>query len=380
MSNDIEQRIEAIERAVPDAVRVRGHSRLMSLSERMAARMTPGLSVAVLNKGRLEWARGYGAVAAGGAPVEERTLFQAASISKPVAAFGAMILADQGKLDLDADVDGLLKSWHLSQNASGYEQRVTVRRILSHTAGLTLDGMPGYAPATTLPSTTQILEGAPPAVNSAIRVAAEPGSEFRYSGGGYTILELIISDVTGQPFSEFVTDAVLEPCGMLDSTFAQPLPAELAERAACGHNEEGVVLPGNWEVMPALAASGLWTTAADLCRFAAETQRALSGESRPTVPVGCEGDAGDAAAGTSGPWLLGGGLRNDSAVLSHGVERGVPRPHGRLRRRRSRRRRLGQRRRRVASLSGSIERHRRAVRLAGFSSGEGSRRGRRGNP
>ena len=280
MNPELTQRIAAIEQNVPAAVRIVGHPDHRPIPERMELHKVPGISVAVINEGRIEWARGYGATSArDGMPVDERTLFQAASISKTLAAFAAMMLNEEGKLDLDADVNTLLKSWHLPDDEAMRGQKVTVRRIMSHTAGLNLSGMWGYEPGDAVPNTVQILNGAAPAVNEPLRVIAEPGTNFQYSGGGYTVLELVIAEVTGRPFAEHVREAVLEPCGMRDSSFAQPLPAELAERAASGHTAEGAMVPGRWTVLPALAASGLWTTATDLARFVTETQRALTGSS-----------------------------------------------------------------------------------------------------
>jgi CubicO group peptidase (beta-lactamase class C family) len=276
-----DERAAAVERAVPGAVRVRGKSDLQPLATRMRTRNVPGASVAVAHNGRVDWVRGYGVLSsAADRRVNEHTLFQAASISKPVAAFAAMILADRRRLDLDADVNDILKSWHVPDSPLTGRQRVTVRRILSHTAGLTVHGMPGYPAGAPLPTTTQILSGLPPATNEPVRVALEPGQEFQYSGGGYTVLELLIAEIAGQPFDEFVRETVLVPCGMADSTFAQPLPSDTAERAARGHTVDGALIPGGLTVLPALAASGLWTTAQDLVRFLLETQRALAGESR----------------------------------------------------------------------------------------------------
>ncbi len=279
MIADAERLADHIERDMPRAVIARGRPDRLSLRERMAQYKVPGLTVALVNEGRVVFARSYGQRSAKTTErVEDQTLFQAASISKPVAAFAALVLADQGKLDLDADVNTVLKSWQVPENELMGNQRVTARRIMSHTAGLTMHGVWGYAPGEALPSTVQILEGAPP-TNEAVRVTAEPGSEFRYSGGGYTVLQLLISEISGRPFEDFARTAVLEPCGMLDSTFAQPLPPQLEDRAASGHTGMGTVVPGRWTVLPATAAGGLWTTATDLARFAIETQRALTGRS-----------------------------------------------------------------------------------------------------
>lgn len=275
-----EHRIESVETRVPGAVLVRGRVDRKPLRERMADRRVPGLGLAVVHEDLLDWTRGYGSISAGASgQVDDHTLFQAASISKPVAAFAAMVLVSLGKLDLDADVNDVLRSWQPPGSALVKGRPVTVRSILSHTAGLNVDGMPGYAPGAPLPNSMQILNGTPPAVNEPVRVIVAPGSEFRYSGGGYTVLELLIAEAAGRPFGEFVSDCLFRPIGMDDSTFAQPLPANLAEQAARGHGPDGATIPGGWEIMPALAASGLWTSARDLALFLLETQRALRGSS-----------------------------------------------------------------------------------------------------
>jgi CubicO group peptidase (beta-lactamase class C family) len=244
----------------------------------MAANNTPGASVALAVGGRTVFARGYGVKAAGGGdPVTPETRFQAASISKPVAALSTLALADAGTLDLDAPVNRYLKSWTLPASPLVTDKPVTLRRILSHTAGLGVHGFPGYATDAPLPSVPQILDGVRPANTPAVRSILPPGAKTEYSGGGITIEQLIVTDVTGEAFPERMTRVVLKPLGMDKSGYFQPLPAGLEGQAATAHDAKGVPLKGHWHVYPELAAAGLWTTPSDLLAYVRGVQAAVAG-------------------------------------------------------------------------------------------------------
>jgi len=277
----IENRILSVEKSLRPAMHVQGQPvPAMSLLERMKHHKVPGVSVAVINNGKVEWEKGYGVSEAGSQDsVTSQTLFQAASISKPVTAFGALRLVEQEKLVLDDPVNDRLVTWKIPDNAFTKQEKVTLRRLLTHTAGLTVHGFPGYTVNEEQPTIVEILDGQKPANTPPIRVDQVPGSGWRYSGGGYTVAQLLINDVTGQPFAEWMKSAVLEPVGMESSTFEQPLPPEKAARAASAHRSDGNVIPGKWHVYPELAAAGLWTTAGDLCRFAVAVQKGVIGDS-----------------------------------------------------------------------------------------------------
>jgi CubicO group peptidase (beta-lactamase class C family) len=244
----------------------------------MAKRKVNGLSLAIIQDGKIVKARGYGVVAAGGAPVTPETLFQAGSVSKSISALGALRLAERGQLALDEDVNARLVGWKVPDSDLTREKKVTVREILSHTAGLTVHGFPGYAVGAAVPTLIQVLDGTPPANTPAIRVEVAPGTEWRYSGGGYTVLQKLMTDVTGKSFPELVQTTVLGPIGMTRSSFQQPLPADRAAQTATGHLSDRSAVEGRWHVYPEMAAAGLWTTASDLARFAIEIQRTLAGK------------------------------------------------------------------------------------------------------
>ncbi|MGO9828985.1 MAG: serine hydrolase [Myxococcaceae bacterium] len=247
-----------------------------TLEERMRHYHVPGVSIALILDGRIAWARGYGVLdVTSKTQVTPKTLFQAASLSKPVTAMAVLRLADQGQLSLQAPVNTLLKSWKLP--AGPFTAGVTLERLLDHTAGVTVGGFAGYPPGAALPTLLETLEGKPPANNRPVRVDVEPGTSFRYSGGGYEIVQQVLQDVTEQPFAALMGTTVLSPAGMQDSFFEQPLGPELAARAATGYNADGVPLPGKWHVYPELAAVGLWTTPSDLARFAIAVQQSYAG-------------------------------------------------------------------------------------------------------
>jgi CubicO group peptidase (beta-lactamase class C family) len=278
---DVQARIARVESGLLARYAIDGQPGLkMTLAERMAFYKVPGVSIAVIHNGRIEWAKGYGVREAGqAAPVETDTLFQAASISKPVAAMAALRLVQEGRLSLDEDVNRKLTTWKVPENKFTAEQKVTLRRILTHSAGLTVHGFPGYARGAPLPTLAQVLDGVGPANTAPIRVDVKPGSLNRYSGGGFTLMQQMLIDVTGKPFPEFIEETVLGPLGMTQSTYQQPLPKSLWRQAASAHDGNGVVIQGRWHTYPEMAAAGLWTTPSDLARFAIELRNAFHGTS-----------------------------------------------------------------------------------------------------
>jgi CubicO group peptidase (beta-lactamase class C family) len=278
----IERRIQRVSDGLLPAIVVAGQPS-MALSARMTELNVPGVSVAVLHGGMIEWARGFGSVAIGGPAVTPETLFQAGSISKPVSAVAALALVQAGQLDLDADVNSVLKSWKIPASSLGTESKVTLRRLLSHSAGISVHGFPGYAADKPIPSLIEVLDGTSPANTAPIIVEYAPGTRFQYSGGGYTIMQLLLMDVTGKPFPDLVQEMVLKPFGMTNSSFVQPLPPEKAQVAATPYRGNGAPVPGGPHTYPELAAAGLWTTPTDLARFAMALQDAWAGRKNPVL-------------------------------------------------------------------------------------------------
>ena len=259
-----------------------------TLSEVMEKFHVPGMSVAVIYDFQIQWAKGYGtADVATGAPVANDTLFQAASISKPVSAMAVLKAVEEGKLSLDADINDILKSWKLPGDGFTDQRPVTPRTLLSHTSG-TGDGFgfPGYPPGTPLPTTVQILDGASPSNVGPVRLERPPLTAFKYSGGGVTIMQLALVDAVGKPFPQILEEWVLGPIGMKDSTFEQPIGEPRNRHAARAHDEMGRAMDAKWHVYPELEAAGLWTTSVDLARFAIEVQTSLRGEGNRVLSKG----------------------------------------------------------------------------------------------
>jgi CubicO group peptidase (beta-lactamase class C family) len=246
-----------------------------TLAETMAEDHVPAVSIAVIRHGKIAWHRSFGTLTIGGPAVTPDTLFQAGSISKPISATAALHLVQQGKLSLDGDVNSTLTRWKLPPSDKSEGKPVTLRELLSHTAGINVHGFPGYAAGTLIPTALQVLDGTPPAANPPVRVESVPGKQWNYSGGGYVIVQQVIVDATGRPFSDVLRDMVLRPYGMTHSSFQQPLPAEALRDAAMPYQADGTPVAGGPHIYPELAPAGLWTTATDLAQFLLLTQQAL---------------------------------------------------------------------------------------------------------
>ncbi len=250
--------------------------------QRVLARMehykVPGMSIAIVDHNEIVAAEGYGLVEAGGAEVNRETRFQAGSVSKPVASLGILRLVEQGKLSLDADLNDSLVSWKIKSNQFTQKHPVTLREVMSHTAGFNVHGFGGYQMGQRLPTVAEILNGAEPANSPAVVVETVPGTKFAYSGGGITVMQLAAIDVTHRPFDKLMQELVLDPLEMKHSTYEQPLPRDWRSQSAVAHNG-GKPIDGKWHVYPEKAAAGLWTTPSDLGRYIIGLARAGRGES-----------------------------------------------------------------------------------------------------
>jgi CubicO group peptidase (beta-lactamase class C family) len=278
---DLAERIRRVEQGLLLPIVIAGQPSLpMALVDRMEFYKTPGVSIAVINNGKIEWARAYGVREAGKRePVTTETLFQAGSISKPVTAFAALRLVERRKIGLDEDVNRKLVTWKVPENEFTREKKVTLRDLLTHSGGLTNHAVGNYYSGDSLPTLLDILDGKAPAKSPPIRVGFIPGSRWDYSGGGYTVLQQLLIDVSGKQFAELLQESVLDPLKMKHGAFQQPLPKHLWAVAAVGHARNGQKIKGNWVIFPEMAAAGLWSTPSDLARFAIELQRAQSGHS-----------------------------------------------------------------------------------------------------
>ncbi|MCI0391089.1 MAG: serine hydrolase [Acidobacteria bacterium] len=281
--SDLNSRIKSVEKGLLPSVIIKGEP-TWTLDERMRHYKVPGVSVAVINNFKVEWAKAYGVKDIDTKePVSTETLFQAGSISKPVAAMVALKKVQEGKIALDEDINNKLISWKLPENEFTAKKKVTLANLLSHTGGLTVHGFPGYAVGEKIPTLPQVLDGAGPANTAPVRVDMQPGSRFRYSGGGTTIAQLAIMDIEKKPYPQIANETVLGPLKMANSTYSQPLPDDWRKKAASGHRGDGSLVEGKIHIYPEMAAAGLWTTPTDLANFAIEVQLSLAGKSNKVL-------------------------------------------------------------------------------------------------
>ena len=276
---DSEERISRIEAGLPAVTR--GERTLqLSLREWMQALAVPGLSIAVIDEYRIVLTKAYGVTTPGplGSPVTPTTIFQAASIAKPVTALAVLHQVEHGRFDLDADINDYLQSWKLPDDDLQAGEKVTIRRLLAHTGGVTPGGFAGYERTAAAPGIVAVLGGVAPATNAPARVVSKPGEEVAYSGLGYSLLQLALMDRSQKSFEVILEETVLQPLGLRDSTFQQQLPEALQARAARGHLGVGAAVEGGWRVHPELAAAGLWTTPADLATLIIDVAKSRRGD------------------------------------------------------------------------------------------------------
>lgn len=316
-ADDQSARISHIENHLLPAVVIKGRpAAAMTVAGQMARYKVSGVSVAYFDHGQILWTRTYGfADVAGKKPVTPETLFQAASISKPVAALAMLRLVQDGKLSLDEDVNVKLQAWKVPENEFTKEQKVTLRRIVTHSAGLTVHGFPGYASDEAVPTTVQILNGEKPANTDPIRVDVVPGTIWRYSGGGYVIMQLLMTEVAEKPFPRIMHDLVLGPAGMSHSTYEQPLPKNMTASASTPYRGDGEAVKGGPHTYPEMAPAGLWTTPSDLTRLAIEVQNEYAGRSAKILS---QEMMRQMLTRQKGDWGLGFGLGNEGAKLHFG--------------------------------------------------------------
>jgi CubicO group peptidase (beta-lactamase class C family) len=271
----LEARIMRIENGLISSLQIKGRPKEhFNIDERLEELGIPGLSVAFAAGGEVEWARAYGmADESENNPMTTSSYLLAGSISKPVAAVRALQLVEDGTFDLDEDVNNYLTSWQVPDNEFTTTEKVTLRRILNHTAGLTVWGFSGYDIGDEVPSVVDVLDGK--GNSDPVRVFRQPGEAWQYSGGGYTIMQLAIMDTEKTGFAKSMKEHVLDRMYMLGSTYENPLPGELHDTAATGYRSNGDEVEGKWPIYPEMAAAGLWTTPGELVQYAIEIQRIL---------------------------------------------------------------------------------------------------------
>jgi CubicO group peptidase (beta-lactamase class C family) len=277
--SDIETKIEKVKNNLQVETAINGVYDTKSLAEQMEYYHTPGVSIAVINDGKIEWARGFGKRdLEENTPVDIHTLFEAGSVSKPVFALAVMHLKQEGILELDKDVSEYLKSWKVPKRGN-WQPKITLRQLLSHTAGLTVHGFPGYLNTEPVPTIPEILDGSPPANTPAVLVNILPGTDFRYSGGGVTVAQLTVMDILNQPFPEILKKELFNPLKLTYSTYQQPLPSKFKSIASTAYPYKSIPIKGRFHIYPEMAAAGLWTNPSELATILIEVQKSIKGES-----------------------------------------------------------------------------------------------------
>jgi len=281
-SKEIEEQISLVERSLGEAIKTDNNPIL--LQDRMKFYNVPGVSIAVIKNYKLEWARGYGfADKEQSIPVTKHTLFQAASISKSLNAVGVLKLAQSDKVNLDADINTYLTTWKFPYDSTKGKKIITLRSILSHTAGTSVHGFRGYATDEEVPGITQILNGEKPANSQPVRSLFDAGIKYQYSGGGTTITQLVVMDVTQMPYDQYAQKNVLDPLGMKNSFYTIPPTEQKQSILATGYRSDGNPVKGKYNIYPEQAAASLWTNPSELSRFIIELQLAYAGKSKKVL-------------------------------------------------------------------------------------------------
>lgn len=283
-STTIHEKIVAVENSLTPTIIFGDTLSKLNLEKRMRETGIKGLSIAVIENYKIVWAKGYGwANVEENRKVTTETRFQAASISKSINSMGVLKLVEMKKLDPEADINNYLTSWKFPYDSVSKNKKITVYNLLSHTAGLDIHGFPGYETTDTMPTIVQILNGVKPANTKAVRSLFEPGTKFKYSGGGTTLSQLLLMDITKTDYAEWMQKNVLNPLGMTNSSYMQPPPATVSTNLATGYYNDGKPVKGKYHIYPEQAAAGLWTTPTDLANYIIECQLALEGKSKKVL-------------------------------------------------------------------------------------------------
>lgn len=316
-NNDILSEINTIENSLIKNIQIEGDSvQKFNIHDRMDFYKVPGVSIAVVQNGKIKWAKGYGyANTKTGAKVDVNTLFQAGSISKPIAALAALKLSENNSLELNKDVNNYLKNWKVPENKHTKDKKVTLKKLLTHTAGMTVHGFPGYQQTDNFPSIIDVLNGN--GNTSKIVVDTIPGSIWRYSGGGYTVMEKVVEDVSGLTLDEYMSKNIFPSIEMKNSTYQQPITKEWQKNISAAYDRNGQLIKGLWNNYPEQAAAGLWTTPTDLAKYCIEIQDIAKGKKNGILS---KTTINQMLTKHKNNWGLGPSLQNqkDSLIFGHG--------------------------------------------------------------
>ncbi|MCZ8170072.1 MAG: serine hydrolase [Flavobacterium sp.] len=278
-TKEVQHRIDLVENNLIPYVPVKGFEG-WNLIERMKYYKVPGLSIAVINNYKIEWAKGYGvADTLTKTPVTPETMFSAGSISKFLLAVTALKMVDDQKIELDQPINNYLTSWKIAENDFTRKTPITLRMLLSHTAGTSQASYFGFTPNEPLPTITEVLSGAKVAQTRAVVVNSEPNTDFRYSGGGSMIAQLALMDVSKKSFADLTQEILFNKLGMKYSTFEQPVPGKFVKQCSWAYSNASW-FKGMPYVYPQQAAAGLYTTPSDLARFFIAIQESYRGKGK----------------------------------------------------------------------------------------------------
>lgn len=279
LSDTVEERIKQVEKNVPLGVYEIVGNPKQSIWERMKFYNVQGISIAVINDYKVEWAKGYGwADTIEQRPVTPETFFQIGSISKSLNAMGILKLAQDNKIDINADINNYLTSWKFPYDDNSKSKKITTAQLLSHSAGLTGGGS-DYKKGDTLPTIYEVLDGKKPATSPAVRSQFEPGTTYQYSNGGASVAMLIATDITGKTYENYIKETVLMPLGMNNTFFTDIPPANLKAKFATGYYNDGKELEGKYSILTQQAGGAAWSTPSELCKYIIEMQLSLKGKS-----------------------------------------------------------------------------------------------------
>lgn len=279
---EVETSIKRVEESLGESIKTGNEP--IRLLERMKEYNIPAVSIAVIRNFKLEWAKAYGITQNGSPkPVNAETLFQAASISKSLNTLGALKLVQQNVLSLGADINDYLADWKFPYDSTIGNKKITLSHLLSHTGGTTVSGFRGYSTGEPIPTLIQILNGKKPANNRTVKSVFEAGLKTQYSGGGITIVQKIIEDVSGKSYDVYMKERILNLLGMKYSFF-DVLPKEnILDKLASGHKEDGTIINGKYHFYPEQAAASLWTNPTELSKFIIQLQKAFNGKKENVI-------------------------------------------------------------------------------------------------
>ncbi|WP_282089144.1 serine hydrolase domain-containing protein [Aquimarina algiphila] len=259
--------IEKIENGLITTASINGKNGEYNIYKRMEYYGVPGVSISVIDKDTFRIKKGYGLRNIEQKDsIDSNTIFQAASVSKPITCFAILKMVESNLVSLDVDVNSYLKNWKIDYSNYKDSTRVTLRQLLSHKSGLSVRGFQGYENKDSIPNLISILNGTSPSNNTPVKLKFQPGSDWSYSGGGYVVVQKIIEDVLQERYSDAMDSIVLKPLKM-DSSFFDPTFADKNKNVALGYNYDRSLVGSGWRFYPELAAAGLWTTPSDILKF-----------------------------------------------------------------------------------------------------------------